>query len=104
MGERQMIAFERALFANPSIWILDEATSNVDSNSERKLVETLDKEALGKTVILIAHRLATVRSADQILVLHKGALVEIGNHSALMKRQGYYSKLYQYQLSVPEPV
>ena len=104
MGERQMIAFDRALFSNPSIWILDEATSNVDSTSEKKLVETLNKEALGKTVILIAHRLATVRSADQILVLHKGTLVESGSHSALMKRQGYYSKLYQYQLAVPEPV
>ncbi len=97
MGERQILAFARASVANPAIWILDEATANVDSQSEVELESALRRISDGKTTILIAHRLATVRSANQILVFHKGALVESGRHVQLMKKGGLYSKLYRYQ-------
>jgi ATP-binding cassette, subfamily B, multidrug efflux pump len=97
MGERQVLAFARALSAQPLIWILDEATANVDSESERRLGELLDKSASGRTTLLIAHRLSTVRSADLIIVLHKGLLVERGNHEELMRIRGLYFRLYRYQ-------
>jgi len=97
MGERQLLAFTRALEGDPDLWILDEATANVDSDSEEKLGRALEEAAVGRTLIMIAHRLATIRRADQILVLHKGALVEKGDHEALLKLNGYYSRLYRYQ-------
>jgi ATP-binding cassette subfamily B protein len=97
MGERQVLAYARALSARPSIWILDEATANVDSHTEEKLGASLAAAAGGRTSILIAHRLASVRSADQILVMHKGVLVENGDHRALMAKDGLYARLYRYQ-------
>lgn len=100
MGERQLLAFTRALEGRPDLWILDEATANVDSESEEKLGRALEEAARGKTLIMIAHRLATIRRADQILVLHKGALVEKGNHEELLRLNGYYSRLYRYQSAV----
>ncbi|HUP56016.1 MAG TPA: hypothetical protein VM598_01090, partial [Bdellovibrionota bacterium] len=76
---------------------LDEATANMDSSTELLLQRSLETAAQGRTTILIAHRLATVRSADRILVLHKGALVEQGAHDELMRANGLYARLYRYQ-------
>ena len=97
MGERQVLAFTRALTANPEIWILDEATANMDSGTETLLQSALEESSAGKTSILIAHRLATVKSADQIIVIHKGTLVEDGTHDELLGRDGLYARLYRYQ-------
>lgn len=96
-GERQVLAFVRALAARPRIWILDEATANMDSGTEERLGRALDRASRGRTSILIAHRLATVRTADLILVLHKGSLVESGTHRELLDRNGLYARLYRYQ-------
>jgi ATP-binding cassette subfamily B multidrug efflux pump len=97
MGERQVIAFARAMVANPKVWILDEATANMDSDTEALLQKSLDESASDRTSILIAHRLATVKNADRILVIHKGHLVESGNHGDLMFLDGLYARLYRYQ-------
>jgi ATP-binding cassette subfamily B multidrug efflux pump len=102
MGERQVLAFTRALTAKPQIWILDEATANMDSGTEIVLQRALEESARGRTSILIAHRLATVRAADQIVVIHKGSLVEQGTHQELVARDGLYARLYRYQLSQEE--
>lgn len=97
MGEKQVIAFTRVLEKTPDLWILDEATANVDSDTEVKLETALKNATQGKTLITIAHRLATIKNADRILVLHHGKLIEQGNHVELLKQNGAYSKLYQYQ-------
>lgn len=97
MGERQILAFARALDKKPAVWILDEATANMDSNSEALLQKSLDQASHGRTSILIAHRLATVRQADLIIVLHKGVMIEKGNHSELMAQNGLYARLYRFQ-------
>jgi ATP-binding cassette subfamily B protein len=76
---------------------LDEATANMDSNSEALLQSSLEKASQGKTSILIAHRLATVRQADLIIVLHKGMMIEKGNHSELIAQNGLYARLYRFQ-------
>ena len=85
VGEKQVLAFARALNTGPKIWILDEATSNMDSETEQLLGKSLDRAAANRTMILIAHRLSTVRSADLILVLHKGSLIEKGSHQELVR-------------------
>jgi ATP-binding cassette, subfamily B, multidrug efflux pump len=97
MGERQVLAFGRALAVDPAIWILDEATANMDSRTEDRMQTALFEASRGRTSLLIAHRLATVRTADLILVLHKGTLVESGDHNALMARNGLYARLYRFQ-------
>lgn len=97
MGEKQVVAFARALTAEPRIWILDEATANMDSDSERILGTSLERAAQNLTTLLIAHRLATVRMADEILVLHKGVSVERGTHQKLLHLNGLYARLYRYQ-------
>ena len=97
MGERQVIAFARALAADPKIWILDEATANLDSETERKLQYSLNAASQNKTTLLVAHRLATIRNVDRIIVLHHGSLVESGKHDELVKKKGLYFRLYQYQ-------
>jgi len=97
IGERQVLAFARAAASKPSIWILDEATANMDSTTEGMVQQALEKESSGKTSILIAHRLATVQSADRIIVLNKGILVEQGRHEELLGQGGIYSRLYRYQ-------
>jgi ATP-binding cassette subfamily B protein len=97
LGQRQLISFIRALLYNPAILILDEATSSVDTESEMLIQHAIDKLIAGRTAIVIAHRLSTISKADQIIVLDKGEIKEIGNHEALMKQEGYYYKLYTMQ-------
>ena len=96
-GQRQLLAFARALYANPKILILDEATSHVDPETDRFIQEGLTRLLKGRTAIVIAHRLSTIQHADRIIVLHKGRVREIGTHSELMARKGLYYRLYQLQ-------
>ncbi|MBC7387558.1 MAG: ABC transporter ATP-binding protein [Cryobacterium sp.] len=100
MGERQILSFARAIEKSPDLWILDEATANVDSDTEIRFGRALDRATEGKTLLMIAHRLATIRKSDLIVVLHKGALVEKGTHLELLRLGGYYAKLYRYQEAV----
>jgi ATP-binding cassette subfamily B protein len=97
LGQRQLLSFIRALLYNPSILILDEATSSVDTESELLIQEAIEKLIAGRTSIVIAHRLSTIRKATQIIVLDKGEVKESGNHEELMKLQGFYYKLHQMQ-------
>ncbi len=100
-GQRQRIAIARAVLKNPSILILDEATSSLDSESEKLVQEALDKLMKGRTSIVIAHRLATIRNADRIVVLQKGEIKENGTHNDLMKLQdGFYQKLNKMQFEL----
>ncbi|TBH20607.1 ABC transporter ATP-binding protein [Thermus thermamylovorans] len=97
-GEKQLLALVRALLASPDILlILDEATANVDSETERRLQEALYRAMEGRTAILIAHRLSTIRRVDRILVFRKGRLVEEGTHEELLRKGGYYATLYRLQ-------
>src|SRR5687767_1588303 len=97
LGQRQLLSFIRALLYDPSILILDEATSSVDTESELLIQHAIDKLITGRTSIVIAHRLSTIRKADKIIVLDKGEVKEIGTHDELITRDGYYQKLYQLQ-------
>jgi ABC-type multidrug transport system fused ATPase/permease subunit len=99
-GQRQLLAFARALYANPRILILDEATSQVDPETERFIQEGLLQLLKGRTAIVIAHRLSTIQHADRIVVLHKGKVREMGTHSELMAKKGLYFRLYQLQFGV----
>jgi ABC-type multidrug transport system fused ATPase/permease subunit len=100
-GQRQRIAIARAVLKNPSILILDEATSSLDSESEHLVQEALDKLMKGRTSIVIAHRLATIRNADKIVVLQKGEIKESGTHQELMKvENGFYQKLSKMQFEL----
>lgn len=102
MGERQVLAFARVAVAEPRIWILDEATANMDSHQEGLLQKSLLQASEGKTGIFIAHRLATICDADRIVVLHRGSLVEIGTHPELLSLKGLYWRLYHFQKSASE--
>lgn len=97
-GQRQLISFARALSFDPAILILDEATSNIDTETESLIQEALEVLKKGRTTFIIAHRLSTIRSADQILVLHHGEIVERGSHEELMALEGRYYRMYQLQL------
>ena len=97
-GERQRISIARALLINPSILILDEATSSVDTTTEKEIQRALDNLVKGRTTIAIAHRLSTLRKADRLVVLDKGEIVEIGSHDELMAAEGAYYQLYQAQI------
>lgn len=97
VGERQLLSFARALAADPPILVLDEATSSVDAQTEGLIQEALDAMLVGRTAIVVAHRLATVRRADRILVMHHGRLREQGTHEELLRLGGLYEKLYRLQ-------
>jgi ABC-type multidrug transport system fused ATPase/permease subunit len=101
-GQRQLIAFLRAYVSNPSILILDEATSSVDTYSEQLIQRATEKITQNRTSIVIAHRLATIKKADKILVMNAGQIVETGTHKELLKKGGYYSKLYEAQFLAEE--
>ncbi len=99
-GQRQRIAIARAILANPRVLILDEATSNLDTESESLIQESLKRLMEGRTTFVIAHRLSTIRQASQILVVEKGNIVERGTHDDLIKLEGRYYSLYTYQARI----
>jgi len=101
-GQRQLIAFLRAYVSNPSILVLDEATSSIDTYSEQLIQQATAKITEGRTSIIIAHRLATIKKADKILVMEAGKIVESGSHKQLLKQKGYYSTLYEAQFMSEE--
>jgi ATP-binding cassette subfamily B protein len=96
-GEKQRLAIARVLLKHPDIVILDEATAHLDSESEKAIQKALQTALIGRTSLVIAHRLSTVQSADQILVIEKGEIIEHGTHSQLLKHKGLYSDLYKTQ-------
>ena len=96
-GQKQRISIARALLANPKVIILDEATSNLDTESETFIQKSLDTLMKNRTTFVIAHRLSTIRQADQILVVEDGNIVERGNHDDLLESKGRYHELYTYQ-------
>ena len=100
LGQRQLLSFIRAVLYNPSILILDEATSSVDNESEALIQQAIDKLIAGRTAIIIAHRLSTIRKADLILVMDKGEVREMGSHEELMAAGGHYFKLQEVQFGV----
>ncbi|GAB5416288.1 MAG: ABC transporter ATP-binding protein [Crocinitomicaceae bacterium] len=99
VGQRQLLSFIRAYVYNPSILILDEATSSVDMESEMMIQTATEKITKGRTSIVIAHRLSTIQKADKIVVLDKGKIVEVGDHQELLSQKGYYRRLYDLQFS-----
>ncbi|MEI7612551.1 MAG: ABC transporter ATP-binding protein [Betaproteobacteria bacterium] len=101
-GERQRISIARALLIDPKILILDEATSSVDTTTEKEIQKALDNLVRGRTTIAIAHRLSTLREANRLIVLDRGSIVEVGNHDELMAREGHYFRLYQAQAQKTE--
>jgi ATP-binding cassette subfamily B protein len=101
LGQRQLLSFARALLYNPSILILDEATSSVDTESELPIQEAIEKLISDRSSIVIAHRLSTIRKADQIIVLDKGEIREIGTHEQLLAKGGFYAKLHEMQFRKP---
>jgi ATP-binding cassette subfamily B protein len=103
-GQRQRLAIARALLCRPEILIFDEATSHLDTATERVIQENLKQALAGKTVVLVAHRLSTVKAADRIYVLHQGRIVEAGTHRQLLAQAGWYASLWRSQTGAEEPV
>jgi subfamily B ATP-binding cassette protein MsbA len=97
VGQRQLIAFLRAYVSKPAILVLDEATSSIDLQSEKLIQKATDTITKNRTSIIIAHRLATIKKADKIIVMEKGNIVEQGTHKELLQQKGYYSRLYEIQ-------
>lgn len=97
-GQKQRISIARALIRNPRVLLLDEATSNLDSETERAVQEVLERTGRGRTMVVVAHRLATVQNADVIFVISDGCVAEKGSHAALLRKRGIY---YQMVMSVP---
>ena len=100
VGQRQLISFVRAMAADPSVLILDEATSSVDSETEELIQQATKKLMKGRTSIVIAHRLSTIREADTILVMDSGRVVEQGSHEELLQKEGVYHELFQKQFEL----
>ncbi len=98
-GEKQLISFARAIISKPKLFVLDEATSSIDTETEHLIQEAISKVLEGRTSFLIAHRLSTIRNADKILVIKKGVVVENGSHHELLEKKGYYYKLYMKQFT-----
>ncbi len=103
-GERQLIAFARAIYRDAPLLVLDEATASVDSDTEARLQGALEEAIRGRTAIVIAHRLSTIRAADRIVVFHKGRVVESGTHEELIALQGVYARLYRMQFAHEQAV
>jgi len=99
-GQKQRILIARAVYKNPAFVFLDEATNALDTNNERVIMDNLQRFFEGRTSVVIAHRLSTVKNADQIVVLEKGEIVEIGTHQELTKKHGAYYKLVKNQLEL----
>ena len=99
-GQKQRVLIARAVYKRPDFIFLDEATNSLDANNERVIVGNLSSFYKGKTVVVVAHRLSTVRNADQIVVLEQGRIVEIGNHQTLIERKGAYYNLVKNQLEL----
>ncbi|MFA6675832.1 MAG: ATP-binding cassette domain-containing protein, partial [Bacilli bacterium] len=98
-GQRQLISFARTVLSQPQILILDEATANIDTETEVLIQESLEKMKNIGTMLIVAHRLSTIQKADQIIVLQHGEVIEKGNHQSLLKNKGYYYKLYKLQFA-----
>ena len=96
-GEKQLISIARAILANPKIFILDEATSSIDTNTERLIQKGIEYLLKGRTSFIIAHRLSTIKKADIILVVNDGKIIERGTHKDLIAKKGYYYNLYTKQ-------
>ena len=96
-GQRQLLAIARAAICNPPVLILDEATSSIDTRTELQIQKAFDEMMKGRTTFIVAHRLSTIKNADQIIVMDQGHIVEIGNHEELLQKQGYYHQLYYSQ-------
>ena len=96
-GQKQLISFARVILANPQIFVLDEATSSIDTETEQLIQSAITEVLKGRTSIVVAHRLSTIRNADRILVIRDGAIVEEGDHDTLLKKGGYYHDLYMHQ-------
>jgi ATP-binding cassette subfamily B protein len=103
-GQRQRISIARALLADRPILLLDEATSSLDAESERQVAQALERLARGRTTLVIAHRLATVRNADRIIVLERGRIHAVGTHQALLRENGLYAHLARLQFMEGEAV
>jgi subfamily B ATP-binding cassette protein HlyB/CyaB len=101
-GQRQRIAIARALVANPRILVFDEATSALDYESERVIQENMKKIAAGRTVLIVAHRLSTVRRTDRIIAVERGRIVEDGSHDDLIRKDGRYAHLHYLQAGIHE--
>ena len=99
-GQKQRILIARAIYKNPEFIFFDEATNALDANNEKVILENLNEFFTGKTVVVVAHRLSTVKSADQIIVLEKGKIAEIGTHEELTGRRGAYYQLVKNQLEL----
>jgi ATP-binding cassette subfamily B protein len=97
VGERQLISFARALAHDPKILVLDEATSSVDTGTEKLIQEALVRLMAGRTSLIVAHRLSTIQNCDRIVVLSKGRIVETGTHGELLEHRGLYHRLYELQ-------
>lgn len=97
-GQRQLLSFARTLAYNPAILVLDEATANIDTETESLITSALEKLMEGRTTIMVAHRLSTIQHADKIMVMHKGRIEESGSHQQLLRQNGLYKKLYELQL------
>ena len=97
-GQRQLLSFARTLAYKPTILVLDEATANIDTETESLITKALEKLMEGRTTIMVAHRLSTIQHADKIVVMHKGQIKETGNHQELLAQEGLYKKLYELQL------
>lgn len=98
-GQRQLLSFARTLAYNPAILVLDEATANIDTETESLITQALEKLMEGRTTIMVAHRLSTIQHADKIIVMHKGKMAESGTHQELLRKNGRYKKLYDLQLT-----
>ena len=98
-GQRQLISFARTLAYDPAILVMDEATANIDTETEQLIQEALEKLMENRTTIMVAHRLSTIQHADKIMVMHKGRIRETGTHQELLSQDGIYKKLYELQLA-----